>query len=116
MPVILATQEDCGLKPDRANSLREPNSKIPDTNTKMAGGVAQVKALSSSPRTEKKKKKSEASFPIALQKKFKLLIFDFTTSYSLVPFLFPSSPIEFTICPGWPVLVPDSLPCHMLFP
>jgi hypothetical protein len=36
-------QEDCGSKPARANSSRDPISKIP--NTKRAGGVAQGVSL-----------------------------------------------------------------------
>jgi hypothetical protein len=42
MPVILATQkaeEDCGLKPAWANSLKDPISKKPIT--KKAGGMTQ---------------------------------------------------------------------------
>jgi hypothetical protein len=66
MPVILATEEDHNSKPARAKRQRDPiskkkNQKKPTGNH--TGGVAQVtehlpskyKALSSSPRTSKRR-------------------------------------------------------------
>jgi hypothetical protein len=51
MPVILATQEDQGSKPARANSSQDPILK--------KGLVEWLKALSPSPSMAKKKKKKK---------------------------------------------------------
>jgi hypothetical protein len=48
-------QEDCGLKPAWANSLRDPILK--KSMIKKGGGVAQVEALSSNASTTKTKTK-----------------------------------------------------------
>jgi hypothetical protein len=45
-------QEDCSLKPARANSLQDPISKIPIT--KKTGGVAQGEGLKFKPQYHKK--------------------------------------------------------------
>jgi hypothetical protein len=49
-------QQDCGLKPAWANSLRDPISKKP--NTKRAGGVAQGEGPEFKPQYHKKKIKA----------------------------------------------------------
>jgi hypothetical protein len=49
-------QEDCGLKPARANSSRDSISKIPITKKGLVEWL-KVKTLSSNPSLQKKKKK-----------------------------------------------------------
>jgi hypothetical protein len=49
-----SNQEDWGSKPAQANSLRNPNVKIPDT--KRTGGVAQDVGPEFKPQYRKKKK------------------------------------------------------------
>jgi hypothetical protein len=62
MPVILATQEDYGSKPDWTNNSRDPISKIPNTHThththKRTGGVAQGVRPEFKPQYRKKKQR-----------------------------------------------------------
>jgi hypothetical protein len=68
LPVILATQEVCSLKPAQANSSQDPASKNP--SQKKIGLVEwlKLKALSSSPSTNNNNKNDVnallSSFPI----------------------------------------------------
>jgi hypothetical protein len=50
-------QEDKGSKPARANSSRDPISKISNTHKKRVGGVAQGAGPEFKPQYHKKKKK-----------------------------------------------------------